>query len=213
MADDSSRRVSDLGARLGALASGFVAVLALVISAYTVYLQRQQLKAQLWPRVLIEAARTDHDHFTVSLKNRGVAPAEVRAFRLTVAGEYTTDWFDWLKRIGLKQGVQEIEGGSFSMNAPEGEVIGVGEDLEIFKTDSLQAISLALADDDTAMSLCYCSVLDDCWVYDAPAGEAKATTTPVERCPTYPTAFVGAPRSIVKKNALELRDAGSARDQ
>jgi hypothetical protein len=38
--------------RIAALTSGFVAVLALVVSTYNVYLQRQQIRAQVWPRLL-----------------------------------------------------------------------------------------------------------------------------------------------------------------
>ena len=98
------------GLRLEALASGFVALLALLLSAYTVYIQRQQLKVQAWPRLTLEddaqpGPSPGEIKYTVSVKNRGVAPAEVRAMRVAFDGEDVTDWRDWFAHIKRKHGL------------------------------------------------------------------------------------------------------------
>src|SRR5271168_5107536 len=97
--------------RLEALASGFVACLALLVSAYTVYIQRQQLKVQVWPRLAPFSegqvgSNTSEVHISFGLKNRGVAPAEVRSVQVTFDGEAMPDWKAWFERAKRKQGVQ-----------------------------------------------------------------------------------------------------------
>ncbi|MGO8995452.1 MAG: hypothetical protein ACLQVI_19240 [Polyangiaceae bacterium] len=181
------RRSRDVVARIEALASGFVALLALLISAYTVYLQRIQLKAALWPRVEVEMVHPDDTHFTISLKNKGVAPAEIRAVRVAVAGEATTDWKDWIVRMAKKQGASLDTTGSISLFSVEGEVLAAGEDYEVFKTDSPEIIAMVRADEDTRIEVCFCSTLDDCWLTD------DDRTSPVEHCPIYATKFLGIP--------------------
>ena len=174
--------------------SGTVGLLALFVSAYTVYIQRQQLKVQAWPRLTFESdslpgATPSDVGFSLSLKNRGVAPADVRSMRLTVAGETVTDWDDWLGRIGRRHGVSR----SFQLStrgSPVGSVIGVGQSTTLVSTESATTVALLASDDESALSVCYCSMLDDCWSLEvSPKGDSS--TIAVSHCPTYPEKFVG----------------------
>ncbi len=199
------RRSHRFGRRIELTVTGAMGLLALIVSAYTVYIQRQQLKVQALPRLTMEAdsqpgPTPSNMHLSFSLKNRGVAPADVRSMRLTFAGETVTDWSDWLGRIGRRHGVS----GPFeiaSRGSPVGSVLGVGQDVVLLWTDSTKTVALLARDDESTLSLCYCSMLDDCWSLEvSPKGESS--TIAVARCPTYPEKFVGV-REEVSKNWAE----------
>jgi hypothetical protein len=210
------RESSAGGWRFEALASGLVAMLALVISAYTVYVQRQQLKVQAWPRLTVVSevrpgTNPGEMHVTFSLKNRGVAPAEVRAMRLTFAGEDMTDWQQWLARIKEKHDLSGALPLSRVSPAPLGEIIGVGDEYILFAADSARtAAAIISATDDTSMAFCYCSVLDDCWLLDLPPGASSPVTRSVERCLRYDTKFVGARIEDSQKWAERILDGREA---
>jgi hypothetical protein len=76
---------------LAALVSGFVGAVALATSTYTVYLQRQQVRAQVWP-YLVMGADWGHDGLVLDVVNRGVGPAAVKRVRVTVDGKPMEDW-------------------------------------------------------------------------------------------------------------------------
>jgi hypothetical protein len=214
---ENAGRASMVGRlRIEALASGFVPMLALILSAYTVYIQRQQLKVQAWPRLAVETdtqhgSSPDELHVTLTLKNRGVAPAEIRSVRVGYAGDDVSNWPDWLAHIARKHGVAGAVHLTKAGN-PAGEILGVGEEYVLMATDSARTAALLTLDDDPNMSFCYCSVLDDCWVLDLPRGSAPVTTTPVARCPTYPTGFTAWPRDESRKWGEAILDAGAATD-
>ena len=66
------------------------------------------------------------------------------------------------------------------------------------------------ASDETSLSICYCSVLEDCWILDAPGG-GDATTTPVAHCPTYATKFVArGPRRWRRRSLRSILHGGTA---
>jgi hypothetical protein len=208
----ASRRWSrELARRLEMALTGSVGMLALCVSAYTVYVQRQQLKVLSWPRLTIEGdskrgSDASQIRLTLSLKNRGIAPAEVRSMHIEVGKKSVSNWLDWLKAMQKLQGSNVL--GSFSTAySPAGNAIGVGQDVPLFVTESLQTAALIAADDATVISICYCSVLDDCWILeDALSGDA--TTSPVARCPTYPTRFAAVPDELNTTWTANVLDAG-----
>jgi hypothetical protein len=83
---------------LAALVSGFVGFVALATSTYNVYLQRQQVRAQVWP-YLVLGADWGHEGFTLGVTNRGVGPAAVKRVTVTVDGKLVEDWVDAEARL------------------------------------------------------------------------------------------------------------------
>ena len=53
-----------------------VGVCALSVAGYTAYVQRQQVRASVWPILEFEGSNTPDIHFTLS--NKGVGPAIIR---------------------------------------------------------------------------------------------------------------------------------------
>jgi hypothetical protein len=207
-----ARRSPRWSRRLEVLLSGTVGLLALFVSAYTVYIQRQQLKIQAWPRLTIVGESTpgpgpNDFTLTLSLKNRGVAPAEVRSMRVTVADEPVTDWVDWLNRSARKQGAGDHFPKFGMWEAPVSSVISVGGESPLFTTTSPDIISVLVGDRATAMSVCYCSVLDDCWMYESSLSGSADMTLPVARCPKETVRFTGKPSGADKEWVRGLREA------
>jgi hypothetical protein len=206
------RRRRRLGRRLEVIATGAIGLLALLVSAYTVYVQRQQLKAQAWPRLVLDGssepgATPGAVHFTLSVKNRGVAPAEVRAMSVLFNGQPVSDWGDLIDRAERERHVR-LAFRADGRGTPAGVVLGAGDEIAIFKTESAAAVALLFVEDyATSMTLCYCSMLGDCWLLDVPA-KGESTTTPVSTCPTPAVKFHGWREGDQKAWADDLLDAG-----
>jgi hypothetical protein len=163
------------GLQLEVAVSGMIGLLALMVSAYTVYVQRQQLKVQAWPRLALvgetrQGPGEDDVRLTLSIQNRGLAPAEIRWMRVSVAGEAVNDWLEWLRHLARRQGVTNVDSDLETSDSPVGSVISVGGEAPLFTARSRRDLAVILADNETAISICYCSVLDDWWMHEALEG-------------------------------------------
>ena len=62
--------------RYDAIIATLVGLCALCVSAYTAYVQRQQVRAAVWPILEFDSSNAPDIHFT--LANKGVGPAIIR---------------------------------------------------------------------------------------------------------------------------------------
>src|ERR1043165_8879381 len=67
-----------------------VGVSALFVSAYTAYVQRQQVRAAVWP--ILEYSTSNDPKIRFTLDNKGVGPAIVRHVVVRVDGEPVRNW-------------------------------------------------------------------------------------------------------------------------
>jgi len=67
-----------------ALIAAMIGVLALFVSGYTAYIQRQQVRAQVWPYLLVSNYDTE---FSIKVLNKGVGPAIVQSVQVWVDGK------------------------------------------------------------------------------------------------------------------------------
>jgi hypothetical protein len=159
-----------------ALASGFTAALALAVSTYNVYLQRQQIRAQVWPR--LEWSYSNVGGFSFQLHNSGVGPAVLKSVRIDVDGKPVATWPDALARLGSIRS-------DYRMGQLSSRVLSPGASIE----------ALRIADEEAGRAfepearrigatLCYCSTLDDCWQHDS-----SGRTVEVDDCPAVTDAF------------------------
>lgn len=151
---------------LAAVIASFIGLLALAVSGYTAYVQREQLRAQVWPRLQIGSSNVDPEvgwHVT----NQGTGPARVTAMRVVVDDVAVTRWSDVWKAAGYRPG----EGGITSWISRA--VIPAGKQITIVRPDEQErnrARFMSLFPDhahELHITLCYCSVLDDCWATGA----------------------------------------------
>jgi hypothetical protein len=140
-----------------AVAASFAAVLALVVGAYTADLQRQQVRAQVWPR--LQVARAEGRH--IIAWNKGTGPARVRSVRMEVNRRLVKNWDELLVALG-----HEPKG--YGQSQVNKTVISAGERIDAFsgKDDEAgRALFKAVFGDlrPIGIEICYCSVLDQCW--------------------------------------------------
>jgi hypothetical protein len=138
-----------------------VGVSALFVSGYTSYVQRQQVRATVWPILEYNTSNAPDIRFTVD--NKGVGPAVVRHVIVTVDGQPVRQWTDVLQKI-LGPGHHK-----FSESNLSGHVLSAGESMTVFtpRDDENQPLTLqnggplwtAMNNDRARVSveICYCS--------------------------------------------------------
>src|SRR5947208_13593381 len=83
--------------RYDAVSATFVGFLALCVSAYTAYMQRQQVRAAVWPILQFDSGNAPDIHFT--LANKGVGPALIRNVIVKVDNQPVKNWDEVLEKI------------------------------------------------------------------------------------------------------------------
>jgi hypothetical protein len=141
-----------------AVVASFVGLLALLLSGYTAYLQRQQVRAEIWPNLQIENSTKNLQYYAV---NRGMGPARVRGVRVTVGGKLKKRWAEVLRAVGTAGN----EGAIFS--SINGRVVMPGEKVDLLLPAEGPGARALFQDflrnaRGFAMVICYCSVLDEC---------------------------------------------------
>jgi len=179
--------MSDRSIRAGryeAAIATLIAVLAVAVSAYTAYVQRQQVRAQVWP--ILEYGSGNEPELRLWLANKGVGPALIRHVIVTVDGLPAADWNAAMRALfGAR--VNAPGRYSYSQESIGNRVLSAGEGLAIFipHFDSTQADLRTAFDRDRfriGVEICYCSTLGDCWTLVVPAPQ-KAHTDETRRCP------------------------------
>jgi hypothetical protein len=164
----------------------FVGFLALCISGYTAHVQRQQVRAAVWPILEFDSANGPI-HFI--LANKGVGPAIIKNVIVKVDGEPVKNWKEALEKI---QGSGEHLGTESDMS---GHVFAAGESVTVFTPNDSENNPLNFDKSNplwvkmnkdrlrVTVEICYCSTLDECWTLRA-GGLTPSTTTETRHCPT-----------------------------
>lgn len=144
-----------------AVIATLIGLLALVVSGYTAYVQRQQLRAQVWPHLSIRFSNT-RPHVRFMVVNGGTGPARVTAVRVTVDKRLVKTW-------NQAETVMGEQPGSIVTSQFSGSVIPADKELEIvapFDEATTERFLRSFLGDRHAIDVtaCYCSVLDECWV-------------------------------------------------
>jgi hypothetical protein len=161
-----------------AVIASFIGILALAASGYTAYVQRQRLRAQVWPHLQIHYSSVNPQFF---VSNHGTGPARITAARVTVDYGPVKTWTDVMKAVGLpdNEGVGHSDLGEL--------VLSPDKDFTIVQptNDQGRANLVKLLPGGkhlVVITLCYCSVLEDCWFTGS-----NDTVGPREGCPILPT--------------------------
>jgi hypothetical protein len=162
-----------------------VGVSALFVSGYTAYVQRQQVRAAVWPILVFSTSNEPVIRFT--LANKGVGPAIIRHVTVAVDGQPVRDWHDVLQKF-LGPGTHHM-----TQTTIGGHVLAAGETMEALIPGDDENHPLAFekrgplfdALDNgrrrVAIDICYCSTLGECWIlHNGPDGNS---TTETRTCP------------------------------
>ena len=165
---------------LGVAIASLIGLLALLVSGYTAYIERQQVRAQVWPYLTM--AYQDLD-YRLSVFNKGVGPARVRSVRMTVDGKPQRDWEHALAALGMGMAADD-----FGHSTLSGTVLAPGEILPvvIFPDQESYGRFRQAMDAHGLLDYCYCSTLDECWVFEDRRPPAKPVMREVSACPGLP---------------------------
>jgi hypothetical protein len=162
--------------RLMAIASALVGGLALAVSTYNVWLQRKQIRAQVWPR--LTWSNQNVEGFSFNLDNAGVGPADVRAMQVRVDDKPVSSWGEALALLVGK----DVPHQNTWVN---GTVLAVGAMVHPMAVQDPEAAGLVEAQARRIhVRLCYCSTLDECWLLEDYKRPAE-----VDSCPTFERPF------------------------
>jgi hypothetical protein len=174
--NDAPRKPRTDWDRITAIAAMLIGLVAVGVAAYTALLQREQIRAQVWPRmVFYNAGRLAEFH----VGNKGNGPAIVRNVRVLVDGKPVTDWAGVYRELGL---ASDAHPGYSSLN---NAVLAPGDDsvyLQPADRATFEALR-RLADTRWVLEACYCSALDECWIAQAHPRRAADITRETDACP------------------------------
>ena len=141
---------------------------ALFVSGYTAYVQRQQVRAMVWP--ILEYDTSNEPMIRLTLENKGVGPAIIRHVIVTVDGQPVLNWQEALQKL---VGPAHYK---FSESTMSGHVLKAGESMDILVPhDSDNSVltsekagelwtTLNKARSRVGVEICYGSTLGDCWI-------------------------------------------------
>jgi hypothetical protein len=162
----------------------FIALLAVCVAGYTAYMQRQQVRAAVWPILEFDSS---NGPIRFTLANKGVGPAIIKHVILKVDDQPVKNWAAVLEKI-LGPGYHPGEESDMS-----GRVFAAGESMSVFTPhdeaqnpipfDKSNALWAKLDKDRgrVTVEICYCSTLGECWILRG-GGMSPGTTIETRRC-------------------------------
>lgn len=169
---------------LAAVIASFVGLLALAVSGYTAYVQREQLRAQVWPRLEIDYSSNDAD-LSWHVTNKGTGPARVIAVRVMVGDALVTSWGGAKKVAGYVDEERTIGSSITESVLPAGKDVAFFSAREDPRSRAKFEELISGGKHALKVTICYCSVLNDCWVTTESA-RPPIEPGPRDSCPIAP---------------------------
>jgi hypothetical protein len=175
-----------VASRYETLVATLIALLAVCVAGYTAYMQRQQVRAAVWPILEFDSS---NGPIRFTLANKGVGPAIIKHVVVKVDDQPVKNWAEVLEKI-LGPGYHPGEESDMS-----GRVFAADESMNVFtphdeaqnpipfdKSNPLWE-KLDTGRGRVTVEICYCSTLGECWTLRG-GGMMPSITTPTHRCPT-----------------------------
>lgn len=165
----------------------FIALLAVCVAGYTAYMQRQQVRAAVWPILQFDSSNAPDIHF--SLSNKGVGPALIRHVVIKVDDQPVKNWREAMEKL-LGPGEH-----LFSESDMNGYVLAPNESIPVmtardpdnnplvFDKSNPLWVTMNKERFRVTAEICYCSTLGECWTLRA-GGLKPGTTIESTRCPS-----------------------------
>jgi hypothetical protein len=178
-------RETRVASRYETVVATFIALLAVCVAGYTAYMQRQQVRAAVWPILEFDTSNGPDIHFALS--NKGVGPAIIRHVIVKVDDQPVKNWNEVLDKLtGPGQH-------RYSESDITGHVFAAGESMNVFTphdpqgnplTDRSNPLWMELNKDRGRVSveICYSSTLGESWTLRA-SELAPGLTIETRRCP------------------------------
>ena len=181
----SDQKATRSASRYEAVIATLIGLLAVCVAGYTAYMQRQQVRAAVWPILEFDSSNAPDIHFT--LANKGVGPAIIRHVIVRVDGQPVKNWYEVFDKL---LGPGEHRGSESDMS---GRVFSAGESTNVFTPYDANGNPIAFDKSNPlwvkmnkdrgriTTEICYCSTLGECWTLRA-GGLTAGMTSETRRC-------------------------------
>lgn len=167
-----------------AAAAVFVGICALGVSLYQASIMRAQQeelsiqrRAEAWPHLEFGKGYNTRG-FQFVLFNQGIGPAKIESIQLTMDDKPYTSWdalFLQLLPDSSLSGLQSHMGG---------RVLPPNKKIDAYIAREPLASALENAISRIRINFCYCSVYDECWLYEE-TFKGESERVPVEACTPF----------------------------
>jgi hypothetical protein len=162
--------------RITALMAVLIGACALAVSLYTAYLQNAQVRAQTWPHIQLWQSNVDR---SFSISNRGVGPARIADVRLRIDGLEVTGFDQAIKKLQAKPEPVSSLQSYFARR-----VLTPNEDVKMIQFETDAHFNIFMNNRDRIrFEICYCSVLNECYLLNENAKTEAQYITSTPRCP------------------------------
>ncbi len=151
---------------------------ALVLSLVETRILAAQQRASVWPYVAISPGYGP-EGFSIKVQNNGIGPARIKAVSVQVDGKVMTSWPALIKEVLGPDATLDYN--TYRVSRINGSVLPANSSHEMFAvpwTPEVRKVVPLLQD--SILTICYCSVFDECWV------STLAASARQERCPVKP---------------------------
>ena len=162
--------------RITALMAVLIGACALAVSLYTAYLQNAQVRAQTWPYLQMWQSNVDRSY---SISNRGVGPARIADVKLRIDGKQVAGFDEAIRLLQAKKGPVPSLQSYFARR-----VLTPNEDVRIIQFETDEHYNIFMENRDRMrFEVCYCSVLNECYLLDENASTEEEYIKEVNHCP------------------------------
>jgi hypothetical protein len=163
--------------RITAIMAVLIGACALGVSLYTAKLQDAQVRAQTWPYLQMGNSNYEYTYFVA---NRGVGPARIMDVKLRIDKKEVENFQQALKILSKKDVAPSTTQNYFAKY----RVLAANEDLIFLKFNNKEDFSVFYANQDRIkFEVCYCSVLNECYLLNEGAPTEAEYITEVSQCP------------------------------
>jgi hypothetical protein len=170
--------------RVSAFFAVTVSLITLVVLAVQTRLMQKQARAAVWPYVELGFS-ANAQGFAWVVANKGVGPALVQRVRVAVDGKPQADWQAVIKALQLP----DVEAAFAQSQLSETVLTPAEKTTEFYEFMRLGpgagAKAMLASIDRLTITLCYCSIYDDCWITKFRESSRPA----VDQCPADDVAF------------------------
>lgn len=181
---------------LVSLSAVILSLCGLFVSIYETSLIRQQQYAAAWPNVEIGPSFDSNDYtLNIYAQNTGVGPAQIKSASLSYNEEKLSNWSELLNSIGgdlseMTTSMSLINGRVLPPDSDEESIFFLRADTTKEQKDIYLTLQNEILDGNINISVCYCSVYEECWTSDMQTllkryrGEKVSTKNPqkIESC-------------------------------
>lgn len=170
------RRGFDLNS-IATIGAVILSIVAISISVLEVSTMRTHQRASVWPYLEISQGY-NQDGFRMTLENKGVGPALIKRFEMTLDGKPAPDLDKMIIDVVGEENAFSYD--LYGSNNPSNGVISAGESVRLFGVpwEDRTRLFTQRANNRVNIIACYCSIHDQCWQTSMLTNEA----TEVKAC-------------------------------